>query len=161
MASGDTLFIFDALANRPPEVNFASVDLRNGFVVLDFDDATNEAAQFFALLPGLYGGGNLQATITWTTTSAAAGNGRLRLEVTLLAAGTNLDSLPAAHDTDDITVGSPAASGDLVQSNSAAIDAGSSAAGDQLLITLTRLADDIADTLTGDIEILTVEIKEV
>ena len=53
MASGDSLLVFDPLSNRPPAVAYASVDLRNGFVVLDFDDTSDEKALFFSTVSRL------------------------------------------------------------------------------------------------------------
>ena len=79
MASGDSLLVFDPLSNRPPTADYATVDLRNGFVVLDFDDTTDEAAVFHAVVPSHYGGGNLVAVLNWTSTTATTGNTKLRV----------------------------------------------------------------------------------
>ncbi len=161
MASGDSLLLFDPLSNRPPVANYASVDLRNGFVVLDFDDATNETAQFLAVLPSHYGGGQLLAVVTWTTTTAITDNAKLRVEVTRLGGGASLAVLPAVDGSVDMTVTAPVTSGQLVLSQSSAILAGNAVAGDQLLVGLTRLAADVADVLVGDIEFVSIEIREV
>ncbi len=161
MASGDSLFLFDPLSNRPPATNYASVDLRNGFLVLDFDDSTNETAQFLAALPSHYGGAQLLAIVTWTTTTATTNNAKLRIEVTHLGGGANLDSLPTVDGSDEITVTAPSTSGQLVLSQTSSFSAGAAVAGDLLLVGLTRLATDVSDTLVNDIEVVSIEIREV
>ena len=70
MASGDSLLALDPLSNRPPAANYASVDLRNGFVVLDFDDTSNEKSLFLAVLPSHYSGGQIETIVTWTSSTA-------------------------------------------------------------------------------------------
>ncbi len=160
MASGDSLLVFDPLSNRPPVADYASVDLRNGFVVLDFDDTADEAALFLATLPSQYGGGQLIAIATWTSTTATTGSAKLRIEATRISSGANLDSLPSVDGTVDFTVSAPTTNGELVASQSASINAGSAAAGDLLLVGVTRLASDVADTLVGDIEFVSLEVRE-
>jgi len=160
MASGDSLFLFDPLSNRPPATNFASVDMRNGFVVLGFGDSTNESAQFLSVLPSHYGGGQLVAIVTWTTTTATTNDAKLKVEVSQFAEGTDLDVLPVVDDSDTLTLAAPTASGKTVFSQSLSLVAGTAATGDQLLVGLTRLATDAGDTLVGDIEVVSVEIRE-
>ena len=161
MASGDSLFVFDPLFNRPPAANFASIDLRNGFAVLDFDDSTDESAHFLARLPSHYREGDLEAIVTWTTTSATVNDAKLKIQVTHLAEGDNLDSLPTVDDSEDLTLTAPTVSGDLVFTQTSTLEMGTAAAGEYLFVTLTRLATDVSDTLSGDIEVLSVEIREV
>ena len=56
MASGDTLLIFTPLHNEPPASNMATLDVRNGHPVLDFDATTNESAVFSGVMPQNYAG---------------------------------------------------------------------------------------------------------
>lgn len=160
MASGETLLTFDALANRPPASGFASLDLRGEFVVLDFDAATNEKAQFNARVPTHYMGGAVEAAITWTSTSGTSGNVKLRIELTRLAAGANLDSLPSPHASADVTAAAPAVAGNLVVTASGSLVVGNLAAGDLLRVQMTRLASDGADTMAGDCELVALELRE-
>ncbi len=160
MASGDSLFVLDSLSNRPPAVGYASVDLRNEFMVLDFDDATNEQAQFHAVVPSHYSGGNLLAFLTWTSTTATTGNAKLRVEATRMPAGTNLDTLPVVGGSSEVTAAAPTVSGELVVSPLPSISLSGLSAGDLLLISFTRLAMDATDTLSGDIEMVVLEIRE-
>jgi len=59
-----------------------------------------------------------------------------------------------------LTVSAPATSGELVMSESSPIDVDSAIAGDLLLLGLKRLAVDAADTLVGDLEFVSLEVRE-
>ncbi len=161
MASGDSLLVFDPLSNRPPASNYASVDLRNGFVVLDFDDTLNEKALFHAVLPSHYSGGQLLAAVTWTSSSATVGDVVFRVETTRLSSGADLNALSAVDGSGEVTTTAPTTSGQLVVSSSPSLGVGGAVAGELLLVGLTRLASDSADTLVGDVEIVSLEIREV
>ena len=52
----------------------AGLDLRNGHPVLDFDDTTQEYAQWTFRLPATYGGGGLTVEVYFSATSATSGN---------------------------------------------------------------------------------------
>jgi hypothetical protein len=160
MAINDTLLIFDALANQPPTSGFATLDVRGDLLVLDFDASADEQAQFIAKVPSHYKGGDLELEVTWTSTAATTGNAKLRVELTRVAAGDNLDSLPAVAATGSITLVAPAASGVLTASSFAALAVADLVAGDFLRVQMTRLATDGADTMAGDVELVCVEVKE-
>jgi len=115
MAAGDSLIAVDALSNRPPSADYATVGVRGDFVVLAFDDTTNEQAQFQAVVPSHFGGGALEVELTWTSATATSGSCKLRAELTRVTAGSNLDALPAASGSANVTVGAPSTNGDLVQ----------------------------------------------
>jgi len=161
MASGDSLLVFDPLSNRPPAVDYASVDLRNEFVVLDFDDTIDETAFFLSTLPSQYGGGQFEALVTWTSSTATTGSAKLRVETTRMTSGVNLDLLPSADGTADLTISAPTTNGKLATSQSVPINTGGAAAGDLLLVGVTRLASDVVDTLVGDLEFVSLEVREV
>ncbi|NOY30812.1 MAG: hypothetical protein GXP28_11785 [Planctomycetes bacterium] len=161
MASGDSLLVFDPLSNRPPTANYASVDLRSGFIVLDFDDTTDEKALFHAVLPSHYSGGQLLAVVTWTSSTATTGDVQFRVEATRLSSGANLDTLPAIDGSGNVTSSAPTTSGQLVVSETPPISVGGAVAGDLALIDLTRLASTGTDTLAGDTEVVLLEIREV
>jgi hypothetical protein len=161
MATGDSLLVLDPLSNRPPAANFASVDLRGEFVVLDFDDTTNEQAQFYAIVPSHYRGGDLEAMLTWTSSSATSGDAKFKCELTRLEAGTNLDALPSPDGSDEVTLAAPTTSGDLVVDLTDPITVSGLTSGETLRVQVTRLATDVGDTLVGDVEIAAIELKEV
>lgn len=161
MAAGDSILFLSPLSNSPPSSGYATLDLRNGFVVLDMDDTNDEKATFHSVLPSHYDGGQIQAILTWTSTSGITGNAKFRVEVTRIQAGANLDSLPTVDGSADVVVAAPATSGELVVSQSPAINTGGANSGDSLLFSVTRQASDVADTLSGDIELLALEVREV
>lgn len=160
MASGDSLMTADALSNRPPSADFATVDMRGDFVVLDFDDSTEEQAQFQAVVPSHFAGGEIEALLTWTTSSAVTGNCKFEVELVHFAVGDNLDSPPAASGSSQVTTAAPATSGDIVVAVSDSIAVTGLAAGDVLQVLVNRQAADVADTLVGDVELISLELRE-
>jgi hypothetical protein len=74
MASGNTLVVFKPTDNEPPSSNYATLDLRNGHPVLDFDTTTQETAIFSDVMPRHYSGGNIIVYINWTS-DATSGTG--------------------------------------------------------------------------------------
>jgi hypothetical protein len=160
MAIGDTLLMFDPLANRPPTSGYATLDLRGQFIVLDFDASANEQAQFHAVVPRHYRGGDIKVLVSWTSTSATSGNAKLRVELTRLTSSGNLDSLPSVTGSADVVIAAPATNGNVGVAEFAAVAVSDLAAGEMLLVRITRLATDGADTMTGDLELIAVEVKE-
>lgn len=162
MASGNTLFVFDPLAARPPVSDYAQVDVRNGSVVLDFDDASDESVDFFAVVPAHYAGGGFEIVVTWAATVATSCDVRWSAALECIDAG--------SHDLDAEDFGTATTAADTTQSTSgqvtkttltvAHVDAGSPAASDALRLRLSRDADHASDTMTGDAELLAVEIRE-
>lgn len=160
MASSETLLTFDPLSNRPPMTDFASVDLRGEFVVLDFDASTSEAAQFHAIVPSHYSGGDFSAVLTWTSSTATSGNAKLRVELTRLSAGVNLGALPAAGGSAELVVAAPSTNGDLMVGSTDPIAVSGLTPGDTLRVLVIRLATDTADTMAGDLELVSLELRE-
>jgi len=74
MASGESLAMWSAAAGIPPTTGYATLDVRNEHVVLDFDKDTNESAYFAGVLPRNYEGGDLVFRVEFMT-STTSGNG--------------------------------------------------------------------------------------
>ena len=175
MASGDTLIVFTALANEPPATNFATVDLRNSHLVLDFDNTTAESAVFGAVLPRHYAGGGITVTLLWmaggaallgdlmTPTPLATGNVKWNAQFERHQVATDdldADSFAAAQT---VTSAAPSTDGALQSTsipftNGAQMD--SLAVGESFRIKVIRDAADGADTMTGDAELLRIELRE-
>jgi hypothetical protein len=179
MASGDTLIVFTPHANEPPATNFATIDLRNGHMVLDFDNTTNESALFGAVLPRNYAGGGITVAILWMGGSAgllrdaisggdvitplATGNVKWNAAFERHQLGTDdldTDSFAAAQT---VTSAAPATDGSVQSAsipftNGAQID--SLAVGESFRLKVTRDAADAGDTMSGDAELLRVELRE-
>lgn len=161
MASGNTLLIFTPLQNEPPASNYATLDLRNGHPVLDFDPTTQETAIFSGVMPLHYGGGGVTVYVHATSDAAS---GTLGWDVSferMSDATTDLDSdsFATAQTVTAATV--PGTSGvvlvlNVAISNGANMD--SVAAGESFRLRIRR---DVAnDTSASDANLLAVTIKE-
>lgn len=163
MASGDTLAIFTPPHNVPPSSNYATLNVRNGHLVLEFDDTTQESAFFAGLMPRNYAGGGITAYLHWMAKTAVALTGGWDVTFERDAdAGDDMDadSFATAQTFTAATV--PGTSG-VVKVTNVAITAGAAgtdslAAGDAFRLRVRR---DVAnDTAVGDLQLLAVELKE-
>jgi hypothetical protein len=144
--------------NQPPATAFATLDTRNSVAVLDFDAATVESAIFSSVIPeaaDLTSG--LLVRLLWMATSATSGNCRWGVQVE--RANTDLDSdsyatAAEAHSAANATSGIPT----LTEITLTTIDG--LTAGDTYRLKVFRKADDATnDTMTGDAELIAVEIR--
>lgn len=161
MAANETLAIWEAVGATPPAANAATLDTRNGRPVLDFDADANEAAHFSAVLPKHYAGGNLAVRLHWMATSAASGNVCWRAAFERLeAAGPDLDS-DDFQSAVEANGAASATSGKLTVTTLTLTALDGAAAGDAFRIAVTRVANDgTNDTMTGDAELLAIELVE-
>lgn len=163
MASGDTLQIFTPHANQPPSSNYATLNTRNGHLVLEFDTTTQETAIFAGVMPRNYGGGGITAYVHWMAATATSGTGGWDVTFERDAdAGDDMDSdsFATAQTVTAATV--PGTSG-VVKVTNVAITAGAAgtdsiAAGDAFRLRIRR--DVSNDTATGDLQLLAIELKE-
>ncbi len=168
MASGNTLVVFTVLQNEPPASNFATLDTRNSIPVLDFDDSTNETAEFGAVMPRHYGSGGsptgITVTLGWMATDVVVTPHDVDWDVGFKSVSDDADDLDtkayaAVQSADNEQEAS--ASGEVKYSTIAFTDGAqmdSVAAGEYFRMKVTR--DAVSDTLTDDAELLFVEIKE-
>ena len=157
-AGTKTYAVFTATDNQPPSSNFATLDTRNSIAVLDFDAATDEFAVFLGVIPEAADlASGLKVRIYWMATSATSGN--CRWGVQFEKAGTDLDS----DSFDSATEAHSAANGTsgietVTEITATSID--SLAAGDRFRLKVFRNADDATnDTMTGDAELIAVEVR--
>lgn len=165
MASGNTLCYFPAQAGIPTATAYATHDTRNGFPVLDFDDSTDESVIFQGFMPRNYAGGGLTVTVGWMATSATTGT--ISLDVSFMSVSDDADDLDtksfaAANNANPTTA---SASGEVdyaTISFTDGADMDSVAAGEMFYLKVTRDADGTTstDNLSGDMELVFVEIKE-
>lgn len=165
MASGNTLCVFQALANEPPTSNYATLDTRNAQPCLDFDASTDESAIFSGVLPRHYSGGGLTVALLWAATSATSGTCRWSVAFERQAdEAQDLDSDGfATANTAGATA--PGTSGALQYTEIAFTDGAqidSLAIGERFRIKVIRDADGTSgtDDMTGDAELFAVEIRE-
>lgn len=165
MASGQTLCRFTPAANQPPSSAYATPDVRNGLLVLDFDAAADENAIFVDVLPRNYGGGGLTVYIHWMASTATTGSCRWQAAIERHLAGTDdsdADSFAAAQSAGGTAV-TPSGT-EIVTAitftNGAQMD--SLAVGERFRLKVTRDADGTSgtDDMAGDAELVAIEIKE-
>ena len=165
MASGDTLAVFFPQDAEPPASNFATFDTRNGVLVLDFDDTTDESVEFAGFMPRNYGGGGITVTVGWMATTAVSG--AISLDAAFKSVSDDADDLDtksfAAANNANPTA--PSASGEVDYVTIAFTDGAdmdSVAAGEYFRMRLTRDANGTTSTddMSGDMELVFIEIKE-
>jgi hypothetical protein len=162
MATGNTLLVWRAADNEPPAANYATLDTRNGHLVLDFDDTTQETAIFTGVLPRHYAAGGITVYLHWAATSATTGTVGWDVSFERIGAGSqdlDADGFAGAQTVTAATV--DATSGNVKITNVAVTNGAnldSIAVGEAFRVRIRR---DVAnDTATGDAELLAVELKE-
>lgn len=164
MASGNTLVVLTPLSNEPPATIYATLDTRNAHPVLDFDATTNELAVFTGVMPRHYAGGGVTVYLHWsasTDTNAAhycywdaaferIAQNDLDIDADSFAAVQSVDNTSPNATSGKTTVAA------ISFTNGAQMD--SVVAGDLFRLQITR--DAANDDMTGDAELLGIEIKE-
>lgn len=168
MASGDTLVVFTPLNNIPPSSNYATLDTRNGYPVLDFDDTTDEEAIFSAVMPRHYAGGGVTVTLGWMATDTTVTSQNVVWQGAFMSVSDDVDDLDSkafAAFNGSGAVAEPSASGEVGYDTitfTDGADMDSVAVGELFYFKVRRDADDTSatDSLTDDAELVFVEIKE-
>ena len=155
-----TLARFTPRENQPPASAFATLDTRNAIAVLDFDAATDESAIFSGVIPDYANlASGLKIRLAWMASTATSGN--VRWGVQLERCTTDLDA--DSFDTATLVTSAAAATSGIptiAEITATAID--SLAVGDTFRIKIYRDADDATnDTMTGDAELIAVEVQQV
>ena len=163
MASGNTLRTISPLANEPPSSAFATLDTRNGHPVLDFDASSDESAIFTCVLPRSYAGGGLTVYLHWAATSATSGDVVWNAAFERIGEGSQDIDSDGFASAQAATATASGTSGNIdIQAitftDGAQMD--SVAVGESFRLKITRDADNGSDTMTGDAELVAVEIKE-
>jgi len=163
MASGDTLLLFGPGLSQPPATNYATLDSRNGHLVLDFDDTTEETINFETFVPRNYAAGGITATVHWMATSATSGDVVWGISFERHLAGT--DDLDAdSFGSEQTATGTANAASGVITATAIASTNGSQidsiAVGDHIRVKIARKAAAGGDTMTGDAELIGVELKE-
>jgi hypothetical protein len=156
--SSKTLARFTPRENQPPVTAFATLDTRNSIAVLDFDAAVDESAIFSGVIPenaNLASG--LQIRLAWMATSATSGNCRWGVQIERCTTDLDADSFDTATEATGAANGTSGIA-TLTSITVTAIDG--ITAGDTFRVKIFRNADDaINDTMTGDAELIAVEVR--
>jgi hypothetical protein len=156
------MIVFPAGANEPPLASYATFDLRNGHVVLDFDAAASEFAIFRGVLHSGYEGRGINVKLIWTATTAVTGNVYWIVYIERLV-GQDIDADGWATAM-GVLGAAPATSGVPLEST-IALPHGTTymdglVAGEHFRLRVLRYATDPADTMAGDAELLAVVVTE-
>lgn len=165
MASGDTLAVFMPLANEPPAASYATLDLRNAHPVLDYDAAADEIGIVTGVLPRNYAGGGLTVSLHWTASTDNNVAHACVWEVSFEAiSGLDIDgdgfaAIQFDHGHPNGTCGIETVT-PIAFTNGAQMD--NLAVAGAFRMKISRDADSTNDTddMTGDAELLAVEVKE-
>jgi len=149
---------FTARDNQPPATNFATLDTRNSILVLEFDAATEESATFVGVVnenASLTSG--LTVRLWWMGDAATSGN--VRWGVQFEKTGTDLDA--DSYDTNaQVTSAANGTSGIESVASITITTIDSLAAGDRFRLRVYRVAADATnDTMTGDAQLVSVEVR--
>lgn len=155
---GTTLQRFTARDNQPPASGFATLDTRNSVLVLEFDSTNEESATFVGVVNDAVALTNgLAVRLWWMADTATSGN--VRWGVQLERSGTDLDA--DSYDANaQVTSAANATCGieSVAQITITTID--SLVAGDRFRLRVYRVAADATnDTMTGDAQLIAVEVR--
>lgn len=152
-----TYGVWTAMDGQPPASNYATLDTRNSIAVLDFDASTDEAAVFVGVVPeGASLGSGLKAIVKWAATSATSGN--VVWGVQFEAEGTDIDS--DSFDTAATATGAANGTSGIPTSTTITnTNIDSVTEGKLIRMKIYRDADNGSDTMTGDAELIAVELR--
>ena len=149
---------FTARDNQPPAANYATLDTRNSILVLEFDAATEESSTFVGVVnenASLTSG--LTVRLWWMGDTATSGN--VRWGVQFEKTGTDLDA--DSYDTNaQATSAANGTSGIESVASITITTIDSLVAGDRFRLRVYRVAADATnDTMTGDAQLVSVEVR--
>jgi hypothetical protein len=145
--------------NQPPATNFATLDTRNSIAVLDFDDTTDESAIFVSVCPqGANLASGLLIRLIWTATTATSGACVWDASLERMTTDIDTDSFDTAAS---VTATTNATSGVPNYSTITLTTIDSLTAGDGFRLKINRDANNGSDTMTGDAELIAVEVQQV
>ena len=151
-----TYGVFTPMTSAAPATAFATLDTRNSIPVLDFDDTVQESCFWVGVLSESASlGSGLKVSITWMATTATTG---------AVVWGTQIERMNTDEDTDsfdtavEVTTTTSATSGTPSKTTITITTIDSTVAQDAYRVRVYRKAADAADTMTGDAEVIAVEV---
>ena len=152
-----TFCTFTPRENQPPATAFATLDTRNSIAVLDFDDTTIENSVFLDVIPQLaILTSGLNIRLIWAATTATTGNCVWQVALERMTTDMDADSFDTAASATAATSGTSGIP-NYTEITLTTID--SVTAGDGFRLKVTRNATSASDTMTGDAELIAVEIR--
>jgi hypothetical protein len=152
-----TYAVFTVRDNQPPATNFATLDTRNSIAVLDFDAATDESAIFLGIMPEAASlASGLSIRLIWTATTATSGACVWDASLERMTTDIDTDSFDTIAS---VTAPTNATSGVPNYSTITLTTIDSVTAGDGFRLKINRDANNASDTMTGDAELIGVEVR--
>jgi hypothetical protein len=152
-----TFCTFTPRENQPPATAFATLDTRNSIAVLDFNDTTVQNAVFLDVIPqfAILTSG-LKIRLIWTAATATTGDCVWQVALERMTADIDADSFDTAASATATTSGTSGIP-NYTEITLTTID--SVAAGDGFRLKVTRNATSASDTMTGNSELIAVEVR--
>ena len=153
-----TIQRFTARDNQPPATNFATLDTRNSILVLEFDAATEESAYFVGVVDeSMTLTSGITVRIWWMGDTATSGN--VRWGVQFEKTGTDMDA-DSFDANAQVTSAANGTSGIESVASITVTTIDSLTAGDRYRLRVYRVAADATnDTMTGDAQLVAVEVR--
>jgi hypothetical protein len=151
--------VFTPLDNQPPASNYATIDSRNGLMVLEFDAATDESAVFVGIMPQTSSlSSGLKIRINWIADTATSGTCRWGAQIERMNTDLDSDSFDTASTAGSTTNGT---SGIITTTEITITTIDSLAVGEPFRLKVYRDADGTSgtDDMTGDAQLISVEIR--
>lgn len=153
------LVTFTALDNQPPASNFAQIDTRNSIAVIAFDSATQEDSVFVGVLPDkTVVTSGLVVRLWWMGATATSGNVKWQVQFENEGTDNDSDSFDTATAT-TATANSTSGIETVTDITCTSID--SLTQNKRFRLKVTRVAADAADTMTGDAQLIAVQVRAV
>jgi hypothetical protein len=151
-----TYAVFTPMTSQPPASNYATLDTRNSIAVLDFDDSTEESAFWVGAMPEAASlASGLIVNIFFMATSATSGDARFGAQFERMNTDEDSDSFDTATEA---TVATSGTSGIVTKLAITCTTIDSIAAGEAYRLKIYRDTSG-ADTITGDVEVVAVELR--
>lgn len=152
-----TYAVLTPMTSQPPASNFATLDTRNSLAVLEFDASTEETTFWECVMPeGASLGSGLKVNVIWMADTATSGD--VVWGVAIERGTTDIDS--DSYDTEATATGTASGTSGIKTTTEitiATID--SVVAGDPFRLKLARKAASGSDTMTGDAQVRSVEVR--
>ena len=156
-SSSKTYSVFTPLDNQPTGSSFATIDTRNSIMILDFDAAAREEAVFVSIIPeGAVLSSGLSARINWTASTATSGNCVWGVQYERMNTDIDSDSFDTGATATSAT---NATSGIITTTTITTTNIDGLTVGNPYRIKVFRDAANGSDTMTGDAELISVEVR--
>jgi len=151
-----TYAVFTPMTSQPPATNYATLDTRNSIAVLDFDDTTEESIFWVFVMPEAASlASGLIVNIFFMASTATSGDARFGVQFERMNTDLDSDSFDTATEA---TVATNGTSGIVTKLAITCTAIDSLAAGELYRLKIYRDTSG-ADTITGDVEVVAVELR--